>query len=84
MKVVPLIFTFLSAAASTGAFAQQQGPIQTPSEQALTMKLSEEINAGMQDRVALIAARRKVDELQKQLDDLKPKAETPKSVELPK
>lgn len=84
MKITPLVLLFSACAiaviAMTIASFAQQTPVQTPAEQALTMKLSEEITVGMQDRVALIAARRKVDELQKQLDDLKPK-DGPRAVE---
>lgn len=59
------------------AFAQQ-APSQSPHDQALAQKLSEEINQEMAFRESVLVERAKNVELQKQIDDLKPKVEAPK------
>ena len=71
--------------ASAGAQQPPLAPTPSPFEQALSQKLSLEINEDLQDKAALMTERQKnsalekqVADLQKQIDALKPKSDEKK------
>lgn len=79
MKAVA--FYLLALAVIVPALAAAQQPQQTPMEMAVAGKLQEEYNQNLQLRSALIGEQQKSAALQKQIDDLKAKYETPKNDE---
>jgi hypothetical protein len=70
-----LIIIMAMVAFATTASAQSQ---QSPLEQALSRKLTEEINSSLQCNVAAVNAAKQIADLQKQIDDLKSKYEPAK------
>jgi TolA-binding protein len=70
-----LIGLGISLALTASASAQQ--PQMNPLEQALSNKLTAEINSGLQCNVAAVNAAKQIADMQKQIDDLKAKYEAP-------
>ena len=75
--VAALLLTLIASP----VFAQQANPPQSPMEQALTSKLTEEYNQNLQLRASIIQAHEQITAQQKQIDDLKAKYEPPKKEE---